>query len=282
MIFTSGSTGVPDGVAVSHRQLAASTNARDRFYSQEPDRFLLISSISFDSSLVGLFWTLVGGGTIVMPDDDAAHDVDAIVSLIDRKAPSHVLCVPTLYRAMLSRKHGDVWPAHVIVAGEACRPDLVEAHLGEVPDSTLTNEYGPTEATVWATAHRCDEFVDPVPIGRPIAGTWVAVVDAAGAVVQAGLPGELVIGGAGVTTGYLGGGDSSRFVTAAELRGVGGRSGPVFRTGDRVRLDQGSLVFLGRLGDQLNVGGARVEPSEIEAILEHQPGVHAAVVVALD
>lgn len=282
VIFTSGSTGVPDGVAVSHRQLAASTNARDRFYSQEPDRFLLISSISFDSSLVGLFWTLVGGGTIVMPDDDAAHDVDAIVSLIDRKAPSHVLCVPTLYRAMLSRKHGDVWPAHVIVAGEACRPDLVEAHLGEVPDSTLTNEYGPTEATVWATAHRCDEFVDPVPIGRPIAGTWVAVVDAAGAVVQAGLPGELVIGGAGVTTGYLGGGDSSRFVTAAELRGVGGRSGPVFRTGDRVRLDQGSLVFLGRLDDQLNVGGARVEPSEIEAILEHQPGVHAAVVVALD
>ena len=235
-----GSTGVPTGVEVTHRQLSASTNARAQFYSQEASAFAVLSSISFDSSIVGLFWTLACGGTIVLPTEDEAHDIDALAHLFSRRRLSHALCVPTLYQALLRRRNADgTWPAHVIVAGESCPKDLVDQHHRIVATSALTNEYGPTEATVWATAHRCAPTDGPVPIGRPIAGTWAAVVSA-NTVVPRGVAGELVLGGAGITAGYFNDADltGERFGSTDELISAAALpEGPTFRSGDTVRLD---------------------------------------------
>ncbi|MGI9612289.1 MAG: AMP-binding protein, partial [Acidimicrobiales bacterium] len=283
VIFTSGSTGVPRAVAVPHRCLAASTTARDGFYDRSPERFGLLSSASFDSSIVGLFWTLATGGTIVLPTDRDAHDPDAVVELFDRGELSHTLLVPSLYSALLDRgaTRAAGWPYHVIVAGEACPPALVRRHDDLRPASLLTNEYGPTEATVWATAHHIESGDDPVPIGPPIPGAWVAVVDAEDRPRPAGVEGELLVGGLGVVDGY----DDDPAATEARFGQTD--HGPFFRTGDRatVVLDRSgdrTVRFGGRTDDQLNVGGVRAEPEDIEQVLLDVPGVGAAVVTAQD
>ena len=290
VIFTSGSTGTPHGVAISHDQLRSSTNARSQFYQDTPDRFLMLSSVSFDSSVVGLFWTLASGATLVLPTNDAAHDIDQLHDLFIGNGPSHVLCVPTLYQAILDRARSasadaqSAWPRHVIVAGEACTSQLISRHALHAPASRLTNEYGPTEATVWATAYHCNlSESDPVPIGSPIAGTWLAVTNSKGRVQPVGVAGELVLGGPNVASGYVADATSLRFADASSFPGLPAElQGQVFRTGDRVLLRDQQVVFLGRVDDQLNIGGARVEPAEIESHLEKLDQIAQAVVVGVD
>ncbi|MEM7275052.1 MAG: AMP-binding protein, partial [Actinomycetota bacterium] len=306
IIFTSGSTGRPRGVPVTHGALAASTNARDGVYDRAPDRFLMVSSPAFDSSIVGLFWTLATGGTVVLPTEDQAHDPMALHHLMsgaDGPVPSHTLMVPTLYRGLLTIANSELgptpgsadpgrWPDHVIVAGEACPPSLVAAHHDHAPGSALTNEYGPTEATVWATAHHCRPGERVVPIGPPIPGAWVAVIDEVGSVRPDGVVGELIIGGPGVVAGYLDDPDATaaRFgelpvdvidpATAAAI----GPHRRYFRTGDRAVVIGDTLRFLGRADTQLNVGGVRAEPEDLENALlaGGVAGVTEAVVVAAD
>lgn len=283
VIFTSGSTGQPRGVGVSHRNLAASTFARPQTYGDAPERFLLTSSIGFDSSIVGLFWPLATGGAIVIPTDDDVHDVDRLTTLIERSSVTHLLMVPSLYRALLLRADAQLGSLQVaIVAGEACSTDVVDLHRelldGEV---ALFNEYGPTEATVWSSVHRLDQDRSGVvSIGSPIAGVTLRVADGAGRCVPVGVAGELLVSGSTVTAGYLGDAQatSTRFVRADGRRW--------YRTGDVVRaLDRhGEIVldFIGRVDDQLNVGGVRLEPGEVEAVLLAVPGIDDAVVVAVE
>jgi len=274
VIFTSGSTGEPAGVEVTHANLMASTAARSVFYGDDaPSRFLLTPSIGFDSSMVAIFWPLMSGGSIVVPDDAEVHDVDRLGALIAASDVSHLLMVPSLYRALLSRRPDDLAGVRVaIVAGEACAPDVVAEHHRLLPNTELVDEYGPTEATVWATAHRCSPGEDPVPIGRPIAGSRVRIADDRQRPMAPGAPGELLIAGPGVVNGYLSGRSDSSFVDADGHRW--------YRTGDIARVDlHGDLLFLGRVDDQLNVGGYRIEPSEVEGHLLRMPGVRDAVVV---
>jgi amino acid adenylation domain-containing protein len=275
VIFTSGSTGEPAAVEVTHANLAASLAARPVFYGPAaPERFLLTPSIGFDSSMVGIYWPLVSGGAIVLPDDDGVRDVDRLASLIAAQDVSHLLMVPSLYRALLARGHDHlVGLRTVVVAGEACPPDLVVEHHRRLPRVELVNEYGPTEATVWATAHRCLPDEDPVPIGTPVAGCRIRIADDRQRPLAPGAPGELLIAGPGVVGGYVAGRSDSDFVEVDGHRW--------YRTGDLARVDtEGRLVFLGRVDDQLNVGGQRVEPAEIERHLLRLSGVRDAVVVA--
>jgi thioesterase domain-containing protein/acyl carrier protein len=277
VIYTSGSTGEPRGVTVCHRELAISTAARDVEYPTTPDRFLVVSSPSFDSSIAGLFWTLTSGGTIVLPTDAEVHDADALIDLFASGAVTHTLMVPSLYRGLLRRAVPDApWPTQVIVAGEACGPDTVADHFSARPRSRLSNEYGPTEATVWATVAHLEPDTPVVPIGHPIPGVWTAIVDRRGELCPSGVIGELLIGGATVTGGYDGL-SSDRFSTMSAFG-----PGRTFRTGDRAAVSAGQLYFHGRLDEQLSVGGLRIEPIEIEIACETVAGVEAAVVVARD
>lgn len=282
VIFTSGSTGMPRGVAVTHQNLASSTVARQSFYGQSPERFLLISSAAFDSSIVGIFWPLLTGSTIVLPTEAHVHDVDELHQLLSGGQISHTLMVPTLYEALLDRhgpsQHQAHWPSQIIVAGEACSASLVAHHYQAHSDSRLTNEYGPTEATVWSTAHHFDDSpaTDSVPIGAPIPGSWLAVVDEFGDLRPEGMPGELLVGGPGVVGAYLNDPETSedRFGVA--------ESGAFFRTGDRAKVLSGVAYFLGRLDNQLNIGGNRVEPEDIEQVILQDPAIAAAIVGAAD
>jgi amino acid adenylation domain-containing protein len=278
VLYTSGSSGRAKGVAVTHRNLAHSTGARPLVYRERVESFFLASPFSFDSSVAGLFWTLCEGGTLVIPPDDFLEDLPALAETLAAERVTHWLSIPSLYAALL--RHGErhlpsLSLRTVIVAGETCPPELVARHRALLPEVRLFNEYGPTEATVWCTA---GELTGPiVHIGRPIPGTRIEVVDRYLKPVAIGVPGEILVGGAGVAAGYIGQMETTveRFIVRDEAR--------YYRSGDlgRFRSD-GSLELLGRLDDQVKIHGIRVEPAEIETVLMSQPGVSAAAVVAVE
>ena len=283
IIYTSGSTGMPKGVVVRHRNLLASTLARDAYYESAVGRYLLLSSFAFDSSVAGIFWTLVDGGMLVLPELDQEKDVYSLAGLIAREQVTHTLAMPSLYRLLLSFAPPNSLDSLrlVIVAGEACPPDLAGLHAGKLPSCDLVNEYGPTEATVWCTVYRLPRESSGalVPIGRPIPGSHIYILDRARRPVPIGVTGELYAGGQGVTAGYL----NNPRLTAEKFLALDfdgfAADGYVYRTGDlaRWRAD-GQIEFLGRVDNQVKIRGYRIEPGEIESVLQSHPAVQETAV----
>ncbi len=269
VIYTSGSTGAPKGVVVTHANLAHSTAARFRFYRDEPARFLLLSSAAFDSSVAGLFWTLSAGGCLVLPVPGTERDARELAALVAGAGVTHLLCVPSLYSALLELAAGGQLDSvrAAIVAGESVPAGLPRRHAERLPRAGLFNEYGVTECSVWSAVHEClpGGPPGPVPIGRPIGGTALYVLDEELRPVAAGATGELWIGGAGVARGYL----RRPGLTASRFRPdpFGGSPGErVYRTGDLARYQpDGNLVLLGRADNQVKLRGFRLELEEVEA-----------------
>ncbi|WP_051819195.1 AMP-binding protein [Streptomyces sp. NRRL S-920] len=263
--FTSGSTGLPEPVTISATALGWSTAARLTHYPEPVGAFLLCSSISFDSSMAGIWWTLATGGLLVIPDGRPG-DLLALARAAELHDATHLLLVPSLYGAAL---RGGLAPrlrtlTTVIVAGETCPPALVARHYAELPRAALYNEYGPTECTVWATVHPCtpaDAAARTVPIGRPVTGITANIApDEDG---EEGAPGELYLAGPGLA---VAGGRADRFVIRDGVR--------CFRTGDLVTVrGDGALLFHGRTDHQLKLGGMRVERAEIEQALTSCDGI---------
>ena len=272
LIYTSGSTGLPKGVKISHENLSYSTWARTEYYDQAPEVFLLLSSFSFDSSVVGIFWTLSTGGQLVLPEPDQEKDVQTLVSLIHKHKVSHLLCLPVLYELILeATENRDLLSSltTAIVAGEHLSKKVVKQHFTAVPNVELHNEYGPTEATVWSTAHKLQtkDLSSSIPIGMPIAGTTVWLLDNNSRPVGWGAVGEICVEGPGLSNGYLNRPDldSAKFV---EIELANGEKKRVYRTGDLgYRRDDGNLVFAGRIDRQIKLRGYRIELGAIEEIL---------------
>ncbi|WP_308016560.1 non-ribosomal peptide synthetase [Jidongwangia harbinensis] len=285
LIYTSGSTGLPKGVMVSHANLMASTWARTRYFPDRVRSFLLISSLAFDSSVAGLFWTLLDGGTLVLPEEGRAQDPAHHLEVLRRDRISHFESVPPLYQVLLEHLGPGGLPdlRSVVVAGEACPAGLAVRHHELLPHAALYNEYGPTEATVWCTGYRATGGPlpgDTLPIGRPVANCTLHVLDPRRArPVPVGTVGELYIGGLGVSRGYHGrpGLTAASFVPDPFGDVPGAR---LYRTGDLARLDEaGDLHFAGRADDQVKIRGYRVEPGQVAAALRACDGVRDAAVV---
>nr|WP_256672636.1 non-ribosomal peptide synthetase [Pseudomonas sp. C1C7] len=282
LIYTSGSTGQPKGVMIEHRGLVASTLARTTVYKPGSDAvFLLLSSMAFDSSVAGIFGTLTTGGALCLPGSKAAVDPLIISRLLIENKVTSVLLVPSLARLVLPQvaQLGYGQLRQVIVAGETCPAKLVQEVTSVFTSVELFNEYGPTEATVWAAVHRClSDDVDPVPIGRPISNTRIYLLDMHGEPVPLGAVGEIYIGGMSVARGYL---NLAKLTDERFLLDpyAGKPDARMYKTGDLARyLPNGNLVFLGRNDDQVKIRGLRIEPGEIAARLTEHPCIHEAVV----
>jgi amino acid adenylation domain-containing protein/non-ribosomal peptide synthase protein (TIGR01720 family) len=281
VIHTSGSTGRPKGVVITHANLVRSTTARPVHYGEPVGRYLLLSSFSFDSSVAGIYWSLFTGGTLVLPPVGAEHDVNAVLSLIRDQSITHLLCLPSLYRLILAEASStDLESLRVaIVAGEASSPDLLLEHLERGGPAELHNEYGPTEATVWCSVHRAtpNDAGGPLPMGRPVAGTSLHLLDRYGNRVPQGFAGEVFVSGPSVSPGYLHRPDltAERFV---DVPGIG----KCYRTGDLAAFrTDGTLVFLGRADHQLKIRGHRIEPSAVESVITEDVAVEQCVVIGV-
>ncbi len=282
IIYTSGSTGTPKGVMITHGNLYNSTNQRLVYYGVKPERFLLLSSISFDSSVAGIFGTLCSGGCLHIPDRHKFREVDHLAALIERHQISCILAIPSLYEHLLKYHAEEITSLKsVIVAGEPCGHDLVESHRFTLPHAGLFNEYGPTEATVWSTVFDCsNSYKDSnVPIGKPIGTMQTFVLDDWRRQLPPGLAGELYLGGVSISPGYLNRPDltSERFL---QLKFSGSVEHRIYKTGDIVRfLEDGSLQYLGRNDEQIKMRGFRIELGEIESALRKLPAIQQAAVV---
>ncbi len=282
VIFTSGSTGTPNAAVISHANLMNSTRARLEYYDQHPSAYLMLSSFSFDSSIAGIYWTLINGGKLVIPRKESTKDLDLVSKLIAKEEISHSLMIPSLYQTYL-----EFIPAQVlsnlqvlILAGEVLSPNVASTHLQQQPTVRLYNEYGPTEATVWASAYEVTAATDltNIPIGKPIANSNLYLLDKDHNLIPRGMAGQLYIGGDSVTNGYLDKNnpknDKFIFDEASQL------SKRLYRTGDWAKWDaDGNLIFLGRRDNQIKIRGHRIELGEIDAIVnQYQPEIKSTTI----
>jgi len=280
LIFTSGSTGKPKGVAVSHANLYNSTIARNRYYSDEPQSFLLFSSFSFDSSVAGIFWTLSVGGKLVISENRLEQDMEKLGSVIKNEKVTHTLLLPGLYREILNSIDRSQLGSlkNVILAGEAIDENIPAMHFKDLENVRLFNEYGPTEATVWATVEEIEKDQGKITIGKPIGNTQVFILDNDGQPLPAGIPGEIHIGGLNVTKGYLNHPEatSEKFVESPfDLF-----PGMLYRTGDMAKFTrEGKIDFMGRKDGQVKIRGHRIELNEIEGKINQLEQVKESVVI---
>ncbi|WP_153065219.1 non-ribosomal peptide synthetase, partial [Mycobacterium avium] len=273
LIYTSGTTGVPKGVAVSHRNVAQLLTAesglpREGVWSQW-------HSLAFDVSVWEIFGAQLHGGRLVVIPESVARSPEDLHALLITEQVSVLSQTPSAAGALSPEGLEDLT---LVVAGEACPSELVDRWA---PGRTMINAYGPTEATVYAaiSAPLRPGALGGVPIGSPVPGGAVFVLDEWLRPVPPGVVGELYVAGAGVACGYWrrGGLTASRFV-ACPFGAPGAR---MYRTGDLVRWrGDGQLDYLGRVDEQVKIRGYRIELGEVRAALAWVDGVDQAVVVA--
>ncbi|MEP5008251.1 amino acid adenylation domain-containing protein [Roseobacter sp.] len=284
LIFTSGSTGAPKGVPITRyalSNLVASVLKTPGL--RGGDRLLAVTTVAFDISVLEIFAPLACGAGVVLADRTVSTDPAALIAALDTQNVTHMQATPATWRLLVNHGWQGAPTLTALCGGEALSHDLAAALLPRV--GALWNMYGPTETTIWSGALRLTpDHLAPdhlthadIPFGGALANTTLHVVDQYGKVLPADLPGELAIGGAGLSPGYW----RNTTLTAARFPTLGGAR--MYLTGDRAaRNRDGTFRFLGRLDDQIKLNGHRIEPAEIETLLTQLPGISQALVTPFD
>ncbi len=284
IMYTSGTTGRPKGIPVPQHAVIALADAG--IIATGPGEVIShAANLTFDTSGFELWTALLHGGTVCILDPETLLSTSALRAKIEAERIRSTLLTPAVFN-----QHIDADPevfahvAHVVVGGEASDAAHVRAALqSTAPAAALINVYGPTEATIWATAARLDipaSDTEPVSIGRALPGWEAHVLDSAGQPLPAEIPGMLYLGGVGLAHGYHRAPRQTAqgFIPHPASTSPGAR---LYATGDRVLCrSDGELAFLGRSDDQVKIRGFRIEPAEIEAACRDCPGVSDARVLA--
>ena len=290
VIYTSGSTGRPKGVQVPHRAVSNFITGMQA----EPglsidDRLVAVTTLSFDIAVLELLLPLSVGAEVILAGKDTVIDGVALAALLASSNATAMQATPASWRLLLEAGWTGRAGFKAMCGGEPLPPDLAQALLSRCGE--LWNLYGPTETTVWSTVMRVQAGQGALPdvhIGHPIANTQVWILDENGQPCPRGVPGEICIGGEGVTLGYLARPEltAERFLPDAFADtgkgfGTGIASPTLYRTGDRGRWRaDGQLEHLGRLDFQVKVRGYRIELGEIESQLLTHPSLTRAVAMA--
>lgn len=277
ILYTSGSTGTPKGVVVEHRNLLAYVDAfQHEFHLTGRDAFLQQASCSFDQFVEEVYPVLFAGGQVVITRKTDVIDMPKLVQLIDRHQVTIVSCSPLLMNE-LNKQPGMDSVRIFISGGDVLKPEYMSELLKK---ANVYNTYGPTEATVCATYHRClPEYAyrTSIPIGKPILNYRVFILDSYGHPLPVGVPGEICIAGEGVARGYLNRPELTQRHFSSDPFDANVR---MYRTGDiGLWLSDGSLLYVGRNDLQVKIRGYRVEPGDIEHHLLGLTEIDEAVVL---
>jgi len=283
VMYTSGSTGRPKGIVIGHGGIANRVLWTVRTHRLgSGDRVLQKTSVGFDAAVWEFFAPLVSGATVALAAPGVERDPRRMIEAIVEQDVTVLQGVPSVLRRLVAEPGWSGCDSLRLVcsAGEPLDGALARA-LSVGGRAEVWNTYGPTECSIDVTAHRSDPGGPdgPVPIGRPLSGLRILLLEPGGEPVPIGVPGEVHVGGVGLARGYLNrpGPTADRFVP--DPFGGGGRR--LYRTGDRARWrPDGSLEFLGRLDEQVKVNGVRIEPGEVESCLLGHPAVREAAVLA--
>nr|UBH04476.1 NosD [Desmonostoc muscorum CCALA 125] len=307
LIYTSGSTGKPKGVMVEHKGLCNLAQAQIQTFGLTSDsRVLQFASFSFDASISEILMALGSGATLYVGTKDSLLPGKPLIEQLSDRSITHITLPPSALAVM----PGSELPTlqTIIVAGEACSSELIRQWSA---GRNFFNAYGPTEASVCATIAKCTDDDDKISIGRAIANAQVYILDEYLQPVPIGVPGELHIGGTGLSRGYLNRPEltQEKFIPNPFGRSRGAweqgsrgaeilpnsqsplplipRGGPEFpsprlyKTGDLARyLPDGNIEYLGRIDNQVKIRGFRIELGEIEELLNQHSDVQAVSVIA--
>jgi amino acid adenylation domain-containing protein len=282
VIYTSGSTGRPKGVQITHNSLLNLINWHQRTFAvTAADRASQVTSISFDAAGWEIWPYLTAGASIhLLNHEDRAHAPKVRDWLIH-----NAITISFLPTTLAEDVIALAWPTKTTLRCMLTGADVLHLFPSRGLPFPLINNYGPTETTVVATSGRVpavDAFTSPPSIGRPIDNTRLYILDERFQPVPAGAVGELFIGGAGLSTGYLNRPDltAERFIRDPLSDEPGAR---LYKTGDLARfLPDGQIAFVGRADDQIKINGYRIEPNEIVAALNSHPDVETSAVLARD
>ncbi|MGG7675973.1 amino acid adenylation domain-containing protein [Pseudomonas sp. WC2] len=274
-LYTSGTTGHPKGVLLSQANLAHFTAwYTDYVQLQAESRALQFSSLSFDSSLIDIFPTLLAGAELVVPDDTQRRDPLQLVALIRRRQLTHAFLPPALLSILpLEQLEG----VQVMTGGDVCEPFVIEQLTRR---GTLHNLYGPTEATVLITARQLKPGDSNRSLGAPIANSQVLILDDDLQPVEEQTVGELFIVGPGVCLGYLNNlqQTAERYLT---LNLPDDQTLRAYRSGDMAKWGEHGIELCGRRDNQVKIRGFRVEPEEIERCLRESQ-LYRQIAVMID
>ena len=273
VIYTSGSTGKPKGVQVQHRSavnLLWGMIETPGFTSS--DRILATTTLSFDISVPEIFLPLIVGGSVAVVDRATAKDTVALVKAMQTYEVNFMQATPAMWRMISQADFDGRSDMRFVTAGEPLPRDLIQPLLDRCGE--LWNFYGPTETTVYSSSAKITSDEGRILIGTPFANTQIFIVDESNELCPPETPGEMLIGGDGVTLGYLKRDDlnAEKFIDFKGQR--------VYRTGDLALLtDDGQYFHMGRIDNQIKFNGHRIELGEIDAALAMQSGVRQAAAV---
>ena len=293
LIYTSGSTGKPKGVMIEHHSVINFINWRQRMYPlSEIDNSLLKTPITFDISVLELFWPLFYGAKLGVLASGSEKFPDQIIQTVSNFKVTFMQFVPSMLNVFLEFVNEQSLQKlsslkYVSTIGEALSPETVNkfnSTIYKTNKTRLINTYGPTETTVEVSYYECtsDKPIEVVPIGKPMDNTGFYIVDEQNNITPIGVSGELLIGGAGIARGYFKRPEltAEKFIDNPFDKNL---STKVYRTGDLSRyLPDGNIEFLGRMDFQVKIRGYRIELGEIEVLMRKHPSVSDSVVVVKD
>ncbi|MEG3870446.1 amino acid adenylation domain-containing protein [Microcoleus sp. Z1_B5] len=290
VIYTSGSTGKPKGVQISHASAVNFLSSmRQQLAIADRDVWLAVTSLSFDIAALELFLPITTGSRVVVASREVASNGEKLLETLTNSGASIMQATPASWKMLLAAGWQGNNQLKILCGGEALPRHLANQLL--LRGASVWNLYGPTETTIWSTLYQVDRKDESVSIGRPIANTQIFILDRYLMPVPVGVFGELHIGGAGLSRGYLNRPEltaekfipnpfaedpthasfilnSSSFILSERL----------YKTGDLARyLPDGNIEFMGRSDNQVKVRGFRIELGEIEAVLSQYPAVREAI-----
>ena len=274
VIYTSGSTGAPKGVQIEHRSVVNFLVSMQR----EPgicsaDILLSVTTLSFDIAYLEIFLPLISGARLVVAGSEDVRDGFQLMTLLEQCKATVMQATPATWRLLIEAGWQGSSGMKILCGGETLPPKLAQELLTRA--SAVWNLYGPTETTIWVSAHRVSGKDAALPIGRPIANSQIHVLDSQLNLTPAAVVGEVYIAGECLARGYL----KRPELTAANFLASPFSSGErLYKTGDLARrLPDGSIVVLGRTDHQVKIRGFRVELGSIETYLSQHPGVKGVI-----
>ncbi|HVI46039.1 MAG TPA: amino acid adenylation domain-containing protein [Chitinophaga sp.] len=282
VMYTSGSTGRPKGVVVTHCNVTSLAKGGNFLEFNVQDVLLSTGSSSFDATTIEYWGMLLNGGQLVLCDEKRLLDNQLLKQEIHQRGVTKMWFTASWFNQLID---DDITIFEglkaVMVGGEKLSEEHVRRFIAAYPATVVINGYGPTENTTFSLTFHVREVVPgkSIPIGRPLGNRTAYILDSDMQPLPLGVPGELYVGGAGVSLGYLKQPEltTEKFVADPFSTTPGAR---LYRTGDRARrLVDGTVEYLGRIDDQVKIRGYRIEPGEIESVLLQHEDVRQAVVL---
>ncbi|MHB8063012.1 MAG: amino acid adenylation domain-containing protein, partial [Ruminiclostridium sp.] len=280
IIYTSGTTGMPKGVEVLQRNVVRLVINTNYITISEQDRILQTGSIAFDASTFEIWGALLNGATLYLTTKDVIMNADLLNDYLNENEISILWLTASLFSKLVNENDKLFQKVkYLLTGGDIVSSKHVKMVKDRVPDIHIINGYGPTENTTFSTCYEIKNITDNLPIGRPIANSTAFIFDQNKKLVPIGVPGELYVGGDGLSKGYL---NNQELTKTKFVQNPYYRDEIIYKTGDLARwLPDKNIEFLGRIDHQVKIRGFRVELDEIVNRISEIEGIRDCVVIVV-